>query len=444
MDVIDRLPDSLIIHILSLLSDKEAKATTVLSKNWLRINDSITLNLYFDESRIPSTEFPSFVHRVIRRGTTDIRSVSLCLDSLYDADQTQLWIQAMEARNVKEIYLSLRLYVLIPELLNCNTIEVLHIFGFVHLVLPPFINLPSLKILDLHLQDIDFGIDGTVPKLLSGCLALEEFKLVIHSSTCTGILVIQSPRLSKFEVRFCGLSHSKYATCIDELWLDTPAIESLDVSFQSIVPQLYLLSTMPLLSEVKVAVKLQEGQALDKSMCARMGFLKALANIKRLSFCSTTMELLSCGEMAELPLFLNVTKLAIGVRQDFRPTMQLLKHTPNLEKLVLQLIQKNYKAWELVNLDGPPPCLLTSLKKIKLNDFRGSKMEIIMAKYFLRHGARLQTMKISIHRPRLSPYRIQWLDTIDYLTSKSLNADSVRQKLSMTQSTSVACELIIT
>uniref|UniRef100_A0A7N0UNZ0 F-box domain-containing protein n=1 Tax=Kalanchoe fedtschenkoi TaxID=63787 RepID=A0A7N0UNZ0_KALFE len=445
MDRISELPDSLILHILSRLSPKEVKATSVLSKTWLRITDSITLDLCFNDSRIPRADFPSFVHRVLCRGHTNLRSVTLHLNFVYDADQTQHWIKAMEARNVKEVNLFLRhCYVLVPELFVCKTVEVLHVSCSVHIKLPPLIRLPSLKILNLILEDIDFSIGVTVAKLISGCPELEELNLMFGVSPCKGILLIQSSRLKKFELRFCSVGHNP--TSIGELRLDTPALEFLDVSFLYAVPQVYLISRMPSLCDIKIAVSLQEEQVLDNSVHARVGFIREVDYIKALSLCSTTLKILNLGPMAALPLFPNLTRLEVGLVEKFEPCMRLLEHMPNLEELVLQMVQWSLKAWKMAQPDGvPPQCLLKSLRTVEFNNFRGSKSEMKMAKYFLRHGGALEIMKISLYksRGRRSATRgIRFAD-FGYIMDRNLNVDSIRQNLAMAPSASVARELII-
>ncbi|KAK2977116.1 hypothetical protein RJ640_017640 [Escallonia rubra] len=108
-DRLSALPDSLLLHILSLLPTNQATQTASLSKRWLRLWHSVP-SLTFSQHQIKTRKFISSINRTLAQSTCpEINkfSVRVAYKPKFAPDISR-WIAFAIGRNVQEIDLELK------------------------------------------------------------------------------------------------------------------------------------------------------------------------------------------------------------------------------------------------------------------------------------------------------------------------------------------------
>ncbi|KAL3503226.1 hypothetical protein ACH5RR_037675 [Cinchona calisaya] len=172
-DMISNLPDAVLLHILSILTTKDAVATGVLSNSWeyLWIN---VLNLHLQDLDGKKHSFKNFVYRVLLQLTApSIRKFHLQFKSDKDINSCDVesWFLIAVARNVQEVnpVCQSKPPIHLPRcVFTCRTLVSLALCGRVVIKFPSSsFCFPSLKNLDLHyVSTLD---DDTVRELISNC-----------------------------------------------------------------------------------------------------------------------------------------------------------------------------------------------------------------------------------------------------------------------------------
>ncbi|XP_057446557.1 F-box/LRR-repeat protein At4g14103-like isoform X2 [Lotus japonicus] len=182
VDRISILPDTILSHILSFLSTKEAVATSVLSKTWYPQWRSVS-TLDFED--LNYSRFLHSVYRVIlaRDHNQPIHKFRLRFIARHDIDATDIyvWVNAAVQRRVHHLELSilyqfhLTRFINLSAIFTCRTLVILKLNG---LFLKPCsfssIDLPLVKV--LHLECVPFAERGVFGQLLYGCPVLEDIK----------------------------------------------------------------------------------------------------------------------------------------------------------------------------------------------------------------------------------------------------------------------------
>jgi hypothetical protein len=179
-DIISTLPDPILCHILSFLKTKQSVATSILSKRWRYLWLSVT-TLYFrntmgaDESTL--FRFNDFVYSVLlsRDPALPIKTFRLVYHFNLPhppSNSVSNWVNLVLQRGVE--YLQLHAYtVSLPiNILNCRTLVVLKLSGFIVQVGFSSVLLPSLK--TLRLKHIWIPKDRDFMLIIRGCPILED------------------------------------------------------------------------------------------------------------------------------------------------------------------------------------------------------------------------------------------------------------------------------
>jgi len=189
-DIISKLHESILGHILSFLPSMEAVHTSLLSKRWIHVWTSIT-GLQFNDSfhcvgkkKMQKKNFECFVNRVLLHlANSSIQSFSLCLTSYqYDSTLVSAWISSIFERGIKNLHIQYSHELLFPShsLFSCSSLVQLVLQMKCTLSVPIFASLPNLKILNIS------GI-----------------KLESESSTYSEDLILNIPVLKVLEARGC-------------------------------------------------------------------------------------------------------------------------------------------------------------------------------------------------------------------------------------------------
>ncbi|KAM6584191.1 hypothetical protein CsatB_011193 [Cannabis sativa] len=222
-DRISKLPDAIIVHILSFLPTTDVVQTCILSKRWKFIWFSV-LKLSFSDTSTTAPEFLKFQHYVDNCLEHRKKGLYFIADSAVTSFKLQIecyrkskarsldkWLSFSVDNKIKELSLSLEpgkgksygyYYYCLPKtvsnlraltILELSGIELRYSFGF-----------PSLKFLSL--ERIRLADNDVLSKSLLDCPSLE--KLVLSSYKCLSIhdhpLRVQSSSLKFMIIEFDG------------------------------------------------------------------------------------------------------------------------------------------------------------------------------------------------------------------------------------------------
>lgn len=220
--MIDRFSDisnSLLCHILSFLTTKEAVATSILSRRWKTLWTLVPkLDLDIDNMHLSldkigkcnepiNISYTDVVSRVLALHIAPfIRSFRLRCNSDCPPFHFDTWIRTAIARNVEElkllIFYSYGIHMGLPcSIFYCQTLVALELSGGIDLDPPSSFQLPNLKI--LRLLEIYYCKDSSCfSRLLSGCPVLEDLSFERDGYDCLYHFEISVPTLKCLHIAF--------------------------------------------------------------------------------------------------------------------------------------------------------------------------------------------------------------------------------------------------
>ncbi|KAK7816047.1 F-box/FBD/LRR-repeat protein At5g56420 isoform X1 [Quercus suber] len=427
-DWISRLPDSLLCHILSFLSPKEAVGTSILSKRWENPWTCVP-SLYFCDTFMTDCGnymnkvncFIDYVNWVLaHRDGFAIEKCNLSCYTLHASAHLYSWTCAVIACMVQELTIKSELFRVgqLPWcLLTCKTLVVLKIHGRFVLNFPTLICLPRLKF--LYLNSVIYGDDASMQKLFSSCPVLEDLVIKRHDWDGVRIMNISVPslkRLSIFSSSLRRIGNYEYKVVIN-----TPNLEYLETD--DYMYEDYSVNSSPSLVE-----------ACIQGTCV-FGLLDGISQVKLLALSGDAMQSLH-NIVPILPTFHNLTHLKLGIDDNvgWELLPNILQSSPNLKVLNFKegLVKPFNKGTFQFSWNPPrcvPNCLLLHLKTIEIHNFLGTPDEVKLVKYLLWHAKVLVLMTI------------YWYDLM--MDSESLTA-MVKTKVDMSKSPrgSNTCRLI--
>ncbi|XP_004301969.1 PREDICTED: F-box/LRR-repeat protein 13-like [Fragaria vesca subsp. vesca] len=408
-DRISALPDAILCHIISSLQTKHAVRTGILSPRWKNIWVSVPNLDFNDRDFNDSASFSTFVERVLFfRSSSDIQKFLLHCSAAEDYSRICGWILTAIRHNVVELDLRVashgsQIFELPSSLFVCKTLTVLKL-------LSPFITntpasgcFPSLKCLlvTVHLpKDND-----SMLKLFTKCPVLEE--LTIQGCLQADIVLnvnISAPILKILRMNF-GSNDDREAS---NFFVDVPMLEYLDLTEDFLSN--YFLSCGN--SLVRAILDLCDPMSsVDPDFPTRVsGLLAGVSNMKYLSLSIHRFKV-GC-----LPAFNNLTKLKLVLLECFPWELltQILERSPHVEHLVLEHSLTSCDDDDSFDDDSEydsepeeppkpqwlppqvvPICLVSHLKTVAIEGFKGQVDAIEVAKYFLRNGAVLEKLTVS-------------------------------------------------
>ncbi|XVF78318.1 hypothetical protein PTKIN_Ptkin14bG0122400 [Pterospermum kingtungense] len=210
-DRISSLPDALIHRILSLLSTKQAVATSILSKRWVSLWTFVhTLDLedshrcrFYEQDKMKFVHFVYIVLLLNRAGSVEKFLFRFNCDPVCDYLCVNTWICSAILRGFQEVDIS------VPEVLKkdlmklpsglflMKALKILKLNGGVMVDVPSSVCLPNLKI--LHLLRVEYANVESIRCFISGCLSLEELHIDVRISPENMVnFSISSPTLNSF------------------------------------------------------------------------------------------------------------------------------------------------------------------------------------------------------------------------------------------------------
>ncbi|VVA92988.1 unnamed protein product [Arabis nemorensis] len=428
-DIISRLPEALIHHILSFLSTKEAALTSLLSRKW-RFLFALVQNLDFDdrlymkpdlvnqESTLIHKTFIEFVDRVLGlRGSFPVNKFTLKCGNGVDDVSVKRWIYTVLERGVSDLDLRIAIHWddLFPsEVFVSKSLVRLRIgarnglvFGGALFIEPEHVCLPKLK--TLYIDSVLFEYQNIcLAKLLSGCHVLEELIVINlwwnHWESCS----VSVPTLKR--LTFCteGYQESPKSVTFDTPALvhfeysDTIALKYEKLNFDSLVEASLNLRVgyeevgiVELPDQEPLRVHAMVGDATE--------LLMGIRNVQILYLSANTIEVLTFCCKA-IPIFNNLTHLTIESNTEvgWESLPNLLKNCPNLKTLIFHgLLHKSTDRCGDVcrckPLKDNPTCLSSSpVKVIKIRKFGeiDNNTELAQIKHFLESMPHLEQLVV--------------------------------------------------
>ena len=277
MDKVSRLPDELLVKVLTFLPTKEAVSTSILSKRWEHLWMWLP-KLEYDDQHYSESERKRLRCFIVRslplHKAHVIESLRLKLsNSHYFKPQVIKWIVATAvSRNVLELDISCSSY---PEKLNIlpsnlytsKSLVILKLGDWILLDVPPMVSLPSLK--TLQLQEVAYSSEGSLQRLLFNCPVLEELKVDIWKYDNTRKFTIIVPSLLSLSL-FIPFDYG-----IDGLVIKTPSLKYFKLRVHSSSSHYCLVEHMPNLIEAYIDVEFPNIKSL----------IESITSVKRLEIC---------------------------------------------------------------------------------------------------------------------------------------------------------------
>lgn len=373
-DFISRLPDAILMTIISLLPTKDGGRTPALSRRWRHLWRSAPLNLEVS-TRLPDDEADaagpvpaisrvplSAVSEIISQHHGPARRFSLhCRRDDGDlCPQVESWLRSRALANLQELDISYAKPPLLTLVLrSASSILVAKIS---HCDFEPTMSFPFLKKLSLFCVSISVDL---FPRLLSGCHALESLSMT--KVRAVGCLRFRSPTIRTIIFRH---SFGEMAELVIE---DAPRLVRLLVPYcerdYSVTIRVIGAPNLEILGPLfVVAPKLQLFQGISPvSSTNSMRSLKVLA-------------LKSSGQ--KLDAVLNI-----------------LRWFPCLEKLcVIFHVNREMNDENEPQYDPQHPieCLETCLKKVVFKSFEGYGKQVDFAKFFVLNAKVLDKIEFEV------------------------------------------------
>ncbi|XP_050247469.1 FBD-associated F-box protein At3g52670-like isoform X2 [Quercus robur] len=379
-DRISNLPDSLLCHVLSFLTTKEAVVTSILSSRWTTLwtlVPKLDFNSHqFEEIPYSDEEEQSpnhqgqwnnnryhftFAHIVSRvwalrdRGRNNanpIKHFRLYWHSDSDPIHVDTWVRTAITPDLEELdlFISHRKPFNFPSTLfyYAKSLLVLKLKGKIVLNPPPSSSssgFPSLK--TIHLVDVRFANDNTVSKLLSCCPVLQNLYLQIYIRDRDNYIKIIAPTLKTLHLIF--LRYWEY-----KVEINAPALEYLYCRGCSIED--ILLGNLSNLFEANVTVDHDPNKDYGKKI---RDFIGALSNVKSLHLAS------------------NLTQ----------------------EEVEWYNVDEEYTfIIETIFNEDVPICISSHLQTFHFKGFKGSTYELEFVRHILKTARFLKTMTVSSAR----------------------------------------------
>ncbi|KAI4346075.1 hypothetical protein L6164_013157 [Bauhinia variegata] len=402
-----KLPENILVHLLSLLPTKDAVAMGIQSHHW-KDKWKLISNLHFDDTMLYSNEraasedsFVKFVHNVLQNLLSiNIHSFKLALSKKYNPGDVNSWIFSSLRRGVEKVYLDGIIPSLPENLFGCNTLVELELSTDCSISVPCFVCLENLKI--LKLVRVKFVVDclGEPKEQVLSFPVLKSFEAELCIWSKVHDIVLQAPLLENFKMDYLlmnfyrnGASSSAvkiFASQLrnfsykcngseDIILLDESTI--LDASVDVFVP--YDVNNDIYQIGVKVGKLVRQFRGLE---CLKLGFnlVQVLSNVK--------------DYILTLPMFERLVHLELSFFC-YSPSqnilLKLLHNAPALRKLVLLFGSVNFDT-NILSSDVVPRCVVSNLKSVELIIYDWDESILCLAKYMLEHSHVLELMIVSL------------------------------------------------
>lgn len=410
-DFFNKIPDELVVCIISLLPFKEAVRTSVLSSRWKYLFASMSdIKLRFANSVENIAGFVNVVDNLFRLRKTTCLVDKFFVGRLLSIDlrpsQFERWMQqAVMCHGIRELRLSFVFTAVLPAaLFTSKTLEVLaidfscykdaEIFNFSGdgggFQVPAKVSLPRLKFLGLF--ELNYADDSSLNRIVSNCPVLEE--LICYLWENDSNLTVSSTTLKRLAVKYsCSEGWSGSFNIV----VNAPNVEIFRYSCFGAVTTQNIVVGGPALAKATYEYEHLYGDPTHYIPNAT-ALLRSISSTQTLTICDSALKSIQESNIP-LPLFGNMKRLVIeNCRFGLGALPCFLARCESLQVLELRNVGewiRNPDAW--IPLQEPKgSCLMSRLKIITFLRFEPGKDQIGMVEYFLRHASALKSMEISL------------------------------------------------
>ncbi|KAL5808930.1 hypothetical protein ACOSQ3_029621 [Xanthoceras sorbifolium] len=446
-DIISKLPDDVLIQILSCLETRDAVKTCVLSSRWKNLWTFI-YNLDFndfDDKHGSSRNFEIFVDKVLSLcQSKDIQDFRLSCSVGDDDELSHVipWICFAVERKVRKLNIRVDIdedglwVVRLPQnILTCNTLVELCILSDFFFDIPDsMMCFPSLRLLYISITHPDGDL---MQKLFRSCPVLEDLSIYgdFHDNEDVLTFDITVPTLKRLSIwlfmdyfYFEGVSKHKFVVTASKL-------EYLHI--QDSMLSSFVVNERPFLNEVSLDVGvdsscIEEYSQLDEFEVSQeeanrvMELLRGVSYTKILSLTSGTINTLNFGFDDNMPAFPNLIHLEFCIEDCFgwKLLPHFLNSSSNLEVLILKMDYKQeYSSEEFVHYESEsvPSCLRSHVKMIEMRNMMGEEDDLEVVSYMLKNSEVLKEFCVDI--------------------ANAESEEDLRRQILMYPRSSVACEI---
>ncbi|CAH8267453.1 unnamed protein product [Arabidopsis lyrata] len=401
----NRLPDELLVQILSLLPTKQAASTSVFSKRW-RTLFAFRHDLDFDDSIFWHPEegkqdrddiqesFRSFVDRTLAlQGGAPINKCSLKCGNEHDDEPDDVhvdrWISNALELGVSELHLCLSSVTrhLFPSNIFSSTTLVKLTLGTklsIH-SFPSDTSLPALKV--LFLDSIWCDIEEFSGVFLAGCPALEDLTIQ-HNDSFPGMTgVISSKTIKRLSISY---NYADYVEFCSIYALDTPNV--VDLYYSCYARPWYSHCNLDSLAKATLDLRMLEGEGVIDADVTEL--INGIHNVKTLHLTFSSVEVISVCCKGGLPVFENLVDLVFlgNIGQGWKVLLPLLlENSPNLKTLVLSALDHWTYRYCFVGIRITPK---NQVKMLSIMQYEGSAKELKQISHFLLKMECLEVLKV--------------------------------------------------
>ncbi|KAL5737011.1 hypothetical protein ACOSQ2_031799 [Xanthoceras sorbifolium] len=419
-DIISKLPDHVLSHILSRLETKDAVKTCVLSSRW---KDLWTLiyNLHFEHrDSSGSINFENFVDKVLGRcQSQEIQDFYIAFDFCDDTElfsRFALWISFAIEHKVQNLEIAVGnnaeignwLPIRLPQsILTCKTLVKLKLksgncdFDFdIHDSVACF---PSLKILCVELVCSNSNL---MQKFFRSCPVLEELTIRGDLEVTENVLTfdITVPTLKTLNIYLVPEWIVNQRVSIHKFVVRTHNLEQLYIDDNTLA--CFVMDETPFISKAYLNgcfSLLYKFQPSNNEANRAMELLRAIKNTTFLSLSEGIMGVLILAFDGNLPTFSNLIRLDAGI--DAYLGWKLLPHFLNNSPILEVLILKKEETEDLpldrffyFEPENVPSCLLLHVKEIEMISMMGDLDELEVIRYLLKNSKVLKRFLVVFNR----------------------------------------------
>ncbi|XP_059657469.1 F-box/LRR-repeat protein At2g42730-like [Cornus florida] len=396
-DWISRLPDEILVSILSLLGIREAARTCVLSKRWEHVwsykrvlnFDALQTILHLKSNRneleVGRSRYINWVNKVVEShhgSTIDEFRVSFCLNNSSSCDIDR-WIEFAITKRVQRLEVDFE-----PWCFHRDGVA--YAFTnriYIHIKTPAgFSSIRSLRSLCFKFVNISGEI---LECFVSNCPLLESLHVESSRDLVNLKVVGSSLRLKVLEISFCR------------------HLMDLEVCAPSLVSFKYFGQGSIINMQIKDAFQLAEVSTSDFSRQIDYAFFPFSSYFSQLENLSLGMQMTQGNRgFKQLPEFTKLKHLTLHVDADesssFIGWTNLINASPLLHKFKLQLQYSRHWGKEKIKMHESKRrkvgnCPHGCLKEVELAGFVGRLLDLELAKYLIKNAIKLEKITIDRH-----------------------------------------------
>ncbi|KAL1195218.1 putative FBD-associated F-box protein [Cardamine amara subsp. amara] len=384
MDRISKLPEALILRILSLLPAQDVVATMFLSKRWQPLWTLVPKLMYDDSyQNIEYRRFSKFVDRsLLLHEAPVVETLNFKLGRNSRAVDIGVWTRTAVKRCVRELIIEIdcsssTTALILPKSLctDCTMLVTLTLISVILVDVSSSVSFPSLK--GLGLVSVKYPDDEFVKRLLSNCPVLEALAVERNPDENVTIFTIIVPSLKSLFLR-------ESSKCVRNdargFVIDAPSLEFFDIRDHRSGFCVFE-NNMPKIIKADVDVLYSHPGKI----------LSSITSVKHLYLClRNSKDLYPVGSVFHHLVHL---KLCTCETEWLNLLMCVLRDSPKLQTLKLEQCHNHMKqtprqCW--LEPNSVPECLLTSLETLEWVNYEGTVEEKEVAAFILRNGSCLK------------------------------------------------------